>query len=195
MQWGGMAWDPVTRTIIAPVNRIPSIVRLVPSADFARTRRTNPGLEITEQRGTPFAMSRQFFLSPSGVPCVAPPWESSSPFTPTRERRRGGRRWETCARRSSSLLCHRPGPSISAARSPPPLDSSSSARRLIRISELSRRKTVARRGRPSYLQAREPRRSCSRRRVGVRWLRSRPVASIRRYQSSGPTLVVFALRQ
>jgi len=74
MQWGGMAWDPVTRTIIAPVNRIPAIVRLVPSADFARTRRASPGLEITEQRGTPFAMSRQFFLSPSGVPCVAPPW-------------------------------------------------------------------------------------------------------------------------
>ncbi len=74
MHWGGMAWDPVTRTIIAPVNRIPAIVRLVPSADFARTRRASPGLEVTEQRGTPFAMSRQFFLSPSGVPCVAPPW-------------------------------------------------------------------------------------------------------------------------
>jgi quinoprotein glucose dehydrogenase len=69
-----MAWDPATRTIIAPVNRIPAIVRLVPSADFARTRSANPGLEITEQRGTPFAMSRQFFLSPSDVPCVAPPW-------------------------------------------------------------------------------------------------------------------------
>jgi len=74
MQWGGMAWDPITRTIIAPVNRIPAIVRLVPSADFARTRRDSPGIEVTEQRGAPFAMSRRFFLSPSGVPCVAPPW-------------------------------------------------------------------------------------------------------------------------
>jgi quinoprotein glucose dehydrogenase len=74
LHWGGMAWDPTTRTIIAPVNRVPAIVRLIPSADFERTRRTNPGLEITEQRGTPFAMSRQFFLAPSGVPCVAPPW-------------------------------------------------------------------------------------------------------------------------
>jgi quinoprotein glucose dehydrogenase len=69
-----MAWDPVTRTIIAPVNRLPAIVRLVPSADFDRTRRANPGLEVTEQRGTPFAISRQFFLSASGLPCVAPPW-------------------------------------------------------------------------------------------------------------------------
>ena len=69
-----MAWDPGTRTIIAPVNRIPAIVRLVPSADFERTRKANPRLEITEQRGAPFAMSRQFFLAPSGIPCVAPPW-------------------------------------------------------------------------------------------------------------------------
>jgi quinoprotein glucose dehydrogenase len=74
LHWGGMAWDPVTRTIIAPVNRLPAIVRLVPSADFDRTRRANPGLEVTEQRGTPFAISRQFFLSASGLPCVAPPW-------------------------------------------------------------------------------------------------------------------------
>ena len=71
-----MAWDPTTRTIIAPVNRLPAVVRLIPSADFERTRKANPnpGIEITEQRGSPFAMSRQFFLAPSGVPCVAPPW-------------------------------------------------------------------------------------------------------------------------
>ena len=74
LHWGGMAWDPATRTIIVPVNRIPAIVRLIPSADFGRTRSANPGLEITEQRGTPFAMSRRFFLAPSGIPCVAPPW-------------------------------------------------------------------------------------------------------------------------
>lgn len=74
LHWGGMAWDPATRTIIAPVNRMPAIVRLVPSADYERTRKANPGLEVTEQRGAPFAMSRRFFLSPSGTPCVAPPW-------------------------------------------------------------------------------------------------------------------------
>jgi len=74
LHWGGMAWDPITRTIIAPVNRLPAIVRLVPRADFQRTRQANPGLEVTEQSGTPYAMSRQFFLAPSGIPCVAPPW-------------------------------------------------------------------------------------------------------------------------
>jgi quinoprotein glucose dehydrogenase len=74
LHWGGMAWDPVTRTIIAPVNRLPAIVRLLPGGDFDRARRANPAQEITEQRGTPFSMSRQFFLAPSGIPCVAPPW-------------------------------------------------------------------------------------------------------------------------
>ncbi len=74
LHWGGMAWDPVTRTIVVPVNRLPAIARLLPRADFERVRRDNPDLEVTEQRGTPFAISRQFFLAPSGVPCVAPPW-------------------------------------------------------------------------------------------------------------------------
>ena len=37
-----MAWDPITRTIIAPVNRIPAIVRLVPRADFATYEESKP---------------------------------------------------------------------------------------------------------------------------------------------------------
>ena len=74
LHWGGMAWDPVNRLIIAPVNRLPAIIRLLPREDYARARKANPRLEITEQDGTPFSMSREFFLSPSGIPCVAPPW-------------------------------------------------------------------------------------------------------------------------
>src|SRR5215471_18921780 len=30
--------------------------------------------EITEQEGTPFAMSRENFSAPSGIPCTRPPW-------------------------------------------------------------------------------------------------------------------------
>ena len=74
LHWGGMAWDATTRRIIAPVNRLPAIVRLLPVTDFDRERRAKPDEEITEQRGSPFSMSRRFFLSPSGIPCVAPPW-------------------------------------------------------------------------------------------------------------------------
>lgn len=74
LHWGGAVWDPVARLIIAPVNRLPAIVRLIPAAQFAERRRAHPDRETTEQAGTPYAMSRQFFLSPSGRPCVAPPW-------------------------------------------------------------------------------------------------------------------------
>jgi quinoprotein glucose dehydrogenase len=74
LHWGGTAWDPVNRLIIAPVNRLPAVIRLLPRADYDRARKANPGVEITEQDGAPFSMSRQFLLSPSGVPCVAPPW-------------------------------------------------------------------------------------------------------------------------
>jgi quinoprotein glucose dehydrogenase len=74
MHWGGVAWDPARRLLIAPVNRLPAIIRLIPSADFAAARKAHPERETTEQSGAPFAMSRQFFLSPTGRPCVAPPW-------------------------------------------------------------------------------------------------------------------------
>jgi len=74
LHWGGAAWDPSTRRLIVPVNRLPAIVRLVPRAQFAEARRAHPERETTEQAGTPYAMSRQFFLSPAGRPCTAPPW-------------------------------------------------------------------------------------------------------------------------
>ena len=74
LHWGGMAWDPANRLIIAPVNRLPAIIRLLPRADYDRERKANPKQEITEQDGAPFSMSRQFLLAPSGIPCVAPPW-------------------------------------------------------------------------------------------------------------------------
>jgi quinoprotein glucose dehydrogenase len=74
LHWGGMAWDPQNRLIIAPVNRLPAIIRLIPRADFAAARSEFPRRETTEQHGTPYAMSREFFLGPSGAPCIAPPW-------------------------------------------------------------------------------------------------------------------------
>lgn len=74
LHWGGLAWDPARRLLIAPVNRFPAITRLIPRAGFDAARKAFPARETTEQEGTPYAMSREFFLSPSGMPCVAPPW-------------------------------------------------------------------------------------------------------------------------
>jgi quinoprotein glucose dehydrogenase len=74
LHWGGVAWDPVNRLLIAPVNRLPAVIRLIPTQQFDEARRAHPERETTEQSGTPYAMSRQFFLSPAGRPCIAPPW-------------------------------------------------------------------------------------------------------------------------
>ncbi len=74
LQWGGLTWDATHRLLIAPVNRLPSVVHLIPSKQFREAQQAFPRRETTEQKGAPFAMSREFFLSPTGVPCTAPPW-------------------------------------------------------------------------------------------------------------------------
>jgi quinoprotein glucose dehydrogenase len=74
LHWGGVAFDPVRRLLIAPVNRFPAIVRLIPRAQFSAEKKAHPERETTEQDGTPYSMSRQFSLSASGLPCVKPPW-------------------------------------------------------------------------------------------------------------------------
>ena len=74
LHWGGFAWDTTQRLLIAPVNRLPAIIRLIPRAGFDEAQKKFPARETTEQDGTPFAMSREFFRSASGKPCIAPPW-------------------------------------------------------------------------------------------------------------------------
>lgn len=74
LHWGGMAWDRMHRLLIAPVNHWPAVIRLLPRSQFEQARRLFPKRETTEQDGAPYSMSREFFLSPSGAPCVKPPW-------------------------------------------------------------------------------------------------------------------------
>ncbi len=74
MHWGGAAWDPVHRLIIAPVNERPHVIRLNPRGEFWAERRKHPHAEVTEQYDTPYSMTREFFNAPSGIPCTRPPW-------------------------------------------------------------------------------------------------------------------------
>jgi quinoprotein glucose dehydrogenase len=74
LHWGGLAWDPKNRLLIAPVNRLPTISRLIPSAEFRAAAHAFPSRETTEQKGVPYSMSREFFMGPHGMPCIAPPW-------------------------------------------------------------------------------------------------------------------------
>jgi quinoprotein glucose dehydrogenase len=72
--WGSAAYDPVRRLLVIPANNIPSIVRLIPQADFDTARRARLGPEYARQSGAPFGVSRTFFISPAGSPCIKPPW-------------------------------------------------------------------------------------------------------------------------
>jgi quinoprotein glucose dehydrogenase len=73
--WGGVSWDPVRRRLVAPTNRVPFVVRLVPRDELeAARRRAGADVETAAQRGTPYGMQREVPRAPSGLPCSPPPW-------------------------------------------------------------------------------------------------------------------------
>lgn len=74
--WGGMAFDPRRQLAVVTVMDVPTLVQLIPRADFVRIRASNqfPQSEFAEMRGTPYGMRREPLLSSFGVPCTAPPW-------------------------------------------------------------------------------------------------------------------------
>jgi quinoprotein glucose dehydrogenase len=78
VNWGGASYDPKRGLLITQVNRLPEYVRLIPRATFSKERDSSSENrlfgEFAAQRETPFGMYRQAFLSPSGLPCIAPPW-------------------------------------------------------------------------------------------------------------------------
>ncbi len=80
VNWGGIAFNPDTQTVIANANNIAAVVTLIErkdikamyeSGEYARS-------EFARQTGTPYAMRREMLLSPLGVPCLQPPWGTLS---------------------------------------------------------------------------------------------------------------------
>ncbi|MBO0724081.1 MAG: pyrroloquinoline quinone-dependent dehydrogenase [Blastocatellia bacterium] len=78
MNWSGMSFDPVRQLLITNTNNLPFLVKLIPRDKFNAMRETGEVNrfkgEFGRQMGTPYAMYREPLMSPSGVPCVAPPW-------------------------------------------------------------------------------------------------------------------------
>lgn len=73
--WGGVAIDPARGVMVTAVNRLASTVQLVPRDEFDPADPRWAGAQIGEQRDTPYVVVRHNgFVSPSGVPCTAPPW-------------------------------------------------------------------------------------------------------------------------
>jgi quinoprotein glucose dehydrogenase len=78
MNWSGMSFDPVRQLLIANTINLPFLVKLIPRAEFDAMRETGAVNrlkgEFGRQTGAPYAMYREPLMSPSGTPCVAPPW-------------------------------------------------------------------------------------------------------------------------
>jgi quinoprotein glucose dehydrogenase len=78
MNWSGVSFDPGHGLLIANTNRLARIVTLIPRADFeaggAAMRRAHPESEFAPQAGTPYAMRREWLISPGMSPGNPPPW-------------------------------------------------------------------------------------------------------------------------
>ena len=77
--WGSMAYDKEKRIGYVIVNRLPTVVKLIPRDQFrdADRRGTLNGApaQHTEQNGTPFGMAR-FDLFYDDIPCLKGPWST-----------------------------------------------------------------------------------------------------------------------
>ena len=69
--WGSSAYDPPRGLLIVPVNRVPTIARVVAREKFAAEKTTGTSYV---QAGTAFGAIRETLAAPSGLPCSAPPW-------------------------------------------------------------------------------------------------------------------------
>ena len=97
VNWGAAAWDPVRNLLLANTNRVAAIVRLIPreelhaAYDDRKKTETAWGGEFARQRGTPYAMHREWLVAPNGQPCNAPPWGALVAF----DLATGKVRWES----------------------------------------------------------------------------------------------------
>jgi quinoprotein glucose dehydrogenase len=76
VDWGGIAFDARRERVIAAVNHLPTVEKLVARQDLARALHSEEfaHAEVGYQLGTPFAVLRKPLLSPWGLPCTRPPW-------------------------------------------------------------------------------------------------------------------------
>jgi len=95
VNWGGAAWDPVRNILIANTNRVAAVANLIPRTDLPAARKNVEEMkwrgEFAPQFGTPYGMHRDWLVSPSGMPCNAPPWGALVAF----DLKTGKLRWET----------------------------------------------------------------------------------------------------
>lgn len=74
--WGGLAWDPESQTVIATVQELPLWIRLTPREEAEKQIAAGEfdWEGYTEMEGTPYIMNRGFIGSSIDAPCTEPPW-------------------------------------------------------------------------------------------------------------------------
>ncbi|MCP5128580.1 MAG: pyrroloquinoline quinone-dependent dehydrogenase [Pseudomonadales bacterium] len=68
--WGSPAVDPQRKIIVLRTNHVAGIIHLIPRAQCDQHPTAHP------QEGTPFCVTPDVLLSPWGLPCTAPPWNT-----------------------------------------------------------------------------------------------------------------------
>jgi len=81
VNWGSMAADQSDGIAVVAVNRLPTVVKLIPRDEFRKLRRDEilNGVEaqFTPQNGTPYGMARfELFNNESGFHCLEGPWST-----------------------------------------------------------------------------------------------------------------------
>ncbi|NND69543.1 MAG: pyrroloquinoline quinone-dependent dehydrogenase [Halioglobus sp.] len=72
--WGGLAIDENSQTMLVNASNLAWQVRLVPREEYATFREANPDADNLEQSGTAWALARKPWLSALGIPCSPQPW-------------------------------------------------------------------------------------------------------------------------
>jgi quinate dehydrogenase (quinone) len=71
VNWGSIAVDEVNNLMVVNILHNPSVVRMIPRAQFQGNEMLGVG---GAQQGTPYAVYSFFFLSPLFAPCLRPPY-------------------------------------------------------------------------------------------------------------------------
>jgi quinoprotein glucose dehydrogenase len=76
INWGGLAFEPVSQTVVTFSMDLPMEIALIPRDQLRATHDSGDydGYEFARMEGTPYGMRRRMLDSPLGAPCTPPPW-------------------------------------------------------------------------------------------------------------------------
>jgi len=75
MEWGGVAFDPVSGLLVTNTNRVATVATLVPAGEVKSDGYDGDAhVSVARQTPAPYGVKRGVLLSPLGIPCTPPPW-------------------------------------------------------------------------------------------------------------------------